>query len=108
MQALLGFTSESRWLRHAHAHLRHLFPYLPLQPGYNKRLRAAAALITVVIRVLATDTSLWADDVWVLHSTTFECTRSKETAKRSALAGVGAVWRLCVALPALLGAVAAA
>jgi hypothetical protein len=28
MQALLGFTSEARWLRHAHSHLRHLFPYL--------------------------------------------------------------------------------
>ena len=27
MQAILGFTSEARWLRHAHAHLRHLFPY---------------------------------------------------------------------------------
>src|SRR5215203_4446667 len=25
MQALLGFTSEARWLRHAHLHLRHLF-----------------------------------------------------------------------------------
>ena len=39
MQALLGFTSEARWLRHANVHLRHLFPYLPHQPGYNKRLR---------------------------------------------------------------------
>jgi hypothetical protein len=87
MQALLGFTSESRWLRHARAHLRHLFPYLPLQPGYNKRLRASAALITVVIRVLATDTSLWADDVWVVDSTPVECGRSKETVKRSELAG---------------------
>jgi hypothetical protein len=26
LQALLGFTSESRWLRHARAHLGHLFP----------------------------------------------------------------------------------
>ncbi len=42
MQALLGFTSESRWLRFARAHLRHPFGYLPGQPGYNKRLRAAA------------------------------------------------------------------
>ena len=41
LQALLGFTSEARWIRHARAHLRHLFPYLPQQPGYNKRLRAA-------------------------------------------------------------------
>ena len=39
MQALLGFTSEARWLRYARAHLRHLFPYLPKQSGYNKRLR---------------------------------------------------------------------
>jgi hypothetical protein len=29
MQALLGFTSEARWLRHATTHLRHLFPCLP-------------------------------------------------------------------------------
>ena len=42
---MLGFTSEARWLRHARAHLRHLFPYLPKQPGYNKRLRKAAGLI---------------------------------------------------------------
>ena len=26
MQALLSFPSEARWLRHADAHLRHLFP----------------------------------------------------------------------------------
>ena len=36
MQALLGFTSEARWLRHADRHLRQLFPYLPGQSGYNK------------------------------------------------------------------------
>ena len=33
LQALQGFPSEARWLRHARARLRHLFPYLPLQPG---------------------------------------------------------------------------
>ncbi len=38
MQAILGYTSEAKWLRHARAHLRHLFPYLP-QP----RLQQAAA-----------------------------------------------------------------
>jgi hypothetical protein len=87
LQALLGFTSESRWLRHARAHLGHLFGYLPLQPGYNKRLRASAALITAVIRVLAADTSLWTDDVWVVDSTPVECGRSRETARRSDAAG---------------------
>jgi hypothetical protein len=29
MQALLGHTSERRWLRYARAHLGHLFGYLP-------------------------------------------------------------------------------
>ena len=87
MQALLGYTSESRWIRHARAHLGHLFRYLPGQPGYNRRLRAAAGLIAALIRLLAADTSLWADDVWVVDSTPVECGRSRETAHRSDLAG---------------------
>jgi DDE family transposase len=87
LQALLGFTSEARWIRHAGAHLRHLFPYLPQQPGYNKRLRAARGLIRHCTRVLAASTSLWTDDVWVVDSTPVECARSRETVKRSDLAG---------------------
>ncbi|MGH3189117.1 MAG: IS982 family transposase [Streptosporangiaceae bacterium] len=87
MQAMLGFTSEARWLRHARAHLQHLFPYLPKQPGYNKRLRKAAGLLRWVTRVLAADTSVWSDDVWIVDSTPVECGRSRETVKRSDLAG---------------------
>jgi hypothetical protein len=87
MQALLGFTSEARWLRHARTCLRHLFPYLPQQPGYNKRLRAAAPMIRACIRVLAADATVWTDDVWVVDSTPVECGRSRETARRSDLAG---------------------
>jgi hypothetical protein len=87
MQALLGFTSEARWVRHARSHLRHLFPYLPQQPGYNKRLRAARGLIRHCARVLAASTSLWTDDVWVVDSTPVECARSRETVRRSELAG---------------------
>ena len=87
MQALLGYTSEARWLRYARAHLHHLFPYLPGQSGYNKRLRRAASLIRQAIRAIATDTALWSDDVWIVDSTPIECGRSRETAKRSELAG---------------------
>ena len=87
LQALLGFTSETRWLRHARKHLGHLFPYLPGQSGYNKRLRAAANLITTLVRVLAADTSAWTDDTWLVDSTPVECGRSRPTAKRSDLAG---------------------
>ncbi len=43
MQALAGYTSEARWLRSAADHLTALFPYLPRQPGYNKRLRKLAS-----------------------------------------------------------------
>jgi hypothetical protein len=87
MQAVLGFTSEARWLRHARKHLAGEFPRLPGQSGYNKRLRKLAATMCWLIRVLATDTSLWRDDVWVIDSTPVECGRSRETVKRSALAG---------------------
>jgi hypothetical protein len=87
LQALLGFVSEARWLRFARTHLRQLFPYLPNQPGYNKRLRKLTATMIWLIRMLAVDTSLWADNVWVVDSTPVECGRSKETVKRSDLAG---------------------
>ncbi|CAL9666366.1 hypothetical protein SUDANB15_07221 [Streptomyces sp. enrichment culture] len=58
MQAMLGFTSEARWLWYARVHLRHLFPYLPQQPGYSKRLRKAAELLRRITRILATSTSV--------------------------------------------------
>lgn len=87
MQGLLGYTSERRWLRYANAHLRHLFPYLPKQSGFNKRLRAATGLMRSLARLLAERCSVWADDVWVVDSTPVECGRSRETAKRSDLAG---------------------
>lgn len=87
MQAVLGFASETRWLRFARAHLTTEFPYLPKQSGYNKRLRAANGLISRFIRTLARDTDLWHDDVWIVDSTPVECARSRPTVKRSDLAG---------------------
>lgn len=87
LQALLSHVSERRFMRYAHKYLRHLFPYLPRQAGYNKRLRAAIALMRAVGRVLACDTTAWHDDVWVIDSTPIECGRSRETAKRSDLYG---------------------
>jgi hypothetical protein len=88
MQALLGFVSETRWLRYARGHLRHLLPYLPGQSGYNMRVRKLAATMCWLIRMLACDTSLWGDDVWLVDSTPVECGRSKETVRRSDLADV--------------------
>jgi Transposase DDE domain len=87
MQALLGYVSEARWLRFATEHLRHLFRYLPQQPGYNKRLRKLTGTLNWLIATLARDTTLWGDDAWVVDSTPVECGRSRETARRSELAG---------------------
>ena len=87
MQALLGHTSEARWLRYTRSHLQHLFRYLPQQSGYNKRLRRLGATIGWLVGVLARDTTLWTDDVWVADSTPVECARSREAVARSELAG---------------------
>ena len=86
-QVLLGVRSEARWLRFVERVLPGAFPYLPGQSGYNKRLRAAGPLLRELIRLLALDTDLWRDNVWVVDSTPVECARSRPTAKRSNVAG---------------------
>jgi Transposase DDE domain len=88
IQALLGFTSEARFIRHAHTHLHTMFPYLPQRPAYNKRLRNAAATMQHIISVIARDCPSWHDDVWLVDSTPVECGRSRETVKRSDMAGL--------------------
>src|SRR6478735_7915222 len=45
MSALLGYTSERRWLRRVDRDFRRMFPYVPGQSGYGKRLRAASSLL---------------------------------------------------------------
>jgi len=86
-QVLLGVRSDARWLRFVPRALPGAFPYLPGQSGYNKRLRNAVPLIKRLIRVLAADTDLWTDPVWITDSTPVECARSRPAAKRSNLAG---------------------
>jgi hypothetical protein len=46
-------TAGHHWLRIYYARLGHLSPYLPEQPGYHKRLKAAALLLATVIDHLA-------------------------------------------------------
>ena len=87
LQALLGFTSEARFIRHANTHLTTMFRYLPKRAGYNKRLRAAGPMIQHIIDAIARDCPSWHDDLWLVDSTPVECGRSRETVKRSDLAG---------------------
>jgi hypothetical protein len=87
IQALLGYTSDARFWRHANAPLRSLFPYLPHRPAYNKRLRNAAAMMQHLIATLARDCPSFHDDLWLVDSTPVECGRSRETVKRPDMAG---------------------
>ncbi|MDR1186409.1 MAG: IS982 family transposase [Bifidobacteriaceae bacterium] len=87
LQVLLDYHDERRWIRHVKLHLACWFPRVPNQPGYNKRLRELARTLVLVSQVLAASTDQWSDGVWVVDSTPVECGRSRETAKRSEVAG---------------------
>ena len=71
-QVLLGARSEHHWLRMCYGRLGNLFPYLPNQPGYHKRLKAAGPLLAAVMDYLAREVP---------------CGNSRETVRRSELAG---------------------
>jgi Transposase DDE domain len=86
-QHLLGFSSETRWIRYARVHLSGMFPGIPHQSGYNKRLRAAGPLIAAAITALARDTPSWHELLRLVDSTPVPCGTSRETVKRSDLSG---------------------
>jgi hypothetical protein len=87
LQVLLGHHNETRWLRRAGKQIGHLFPYLPKQPGYNKRLRALVPQLAHGIAMLAADTDLWHHPIRIADSTPVACGTSPTTAQNSDLAG---------------------
>jgi hypothetical protein len=86
-QILLDCPSERRFLRFAMVRLGHLFPYLPKQPGYNKRMRALAPQIVRLLNAIAFRSPSWCDNVRLLDSTPVPCAASRETVRRSQFAG---------------------
>jgi DDE family transposase len=86
-QMFLGLPNDRQFLALARYRLGHLFPYLPQQPGYNKRLRALAPTIARVIGHLAVSSPSFGDNLRLLDSTPVPCGQSRETARRSELAG---------------------
>jgi hypothetical protein len=89
-QMFLGLPNDRQFLALAHWRLGHLFRYLPKQPGYNKRLRALAPTIARVITHLAVCSPSFCDGLRLLDSTPVPCGQSRETARRSELAGYAA------------------
>jgi DDE family transposase len=88
-QVLLDCPNERRFLRLAKQRLGHLFPYIPGQSGFNKRLRALAPQLVQAITLLARLSPSFCDRLRLLDSTPVPCAASRETVRRSALAGIG-------------------
>ena len=62
---------------------------MPNQPGYHKRLRAAAPLLAKAISHLARVSPSWCDSLRLLDATAVPCAASRETVRRSEITGSG-------------------
>ncbi len=85
-QALLGISSDRRFLRAARRQLGGLFPVLPTQDAFWKRRARLTEQIERVMAAFARDCPGYWDDLVLLDSTPVECGRSVDTARRSQLA----------------------
>jgi hypothetical protein len=85
-QAMMGITSDHRFLKAASRQLSHLFPALPKRSGYLKRRQLVSDTIESLIGEFARDSPGFHDDLAVIDSTPVECGRSVETTRRSLLA----------------------
>jgi hypothetical protein len=86
-QVLPGCGSERHWLRFADQRLGYLFPYPPTPSASNRRLRRAAPLVCLALQDVATHTPTRSDQLRLVDSTPVPCAASRQTVKRSALAG---------------------
>src|SRR5215208_8355536 len=85
-QAMLGISSDARFLAVAAKRLGHLFPRLPERSAFHKRRLRLAAVSEASIAEFARHSPGFYDDVALVDSTPVECARSVETTRRSQLA----------------------
>ena len=89
-QVFLGLSNDRQFLGFAIWRLGHLFPYLPQQPGNNKRYGHWPPQITRAINYLAFISPSLFDSLRLLDSTPVPCGASRETVRRSEFAGTAA------------------
>ena len=68
-QALMGITSDARFIKAARKRLGHLFPKLPDRPGYLKRCQRLRDTIEWLTHVFASDSPGFYDDLVLVDST---------------------------------------
>ena len=56
---MLGIASDRKWIRYAGTHLLYMFPALPQQSGWGKRVRQATGLFSGIFTELARDSRSW-------------------------------------------------
>jgi len=81
-QAIMGITSDPRFLAAADKRLRHLFPTLPARDAFHKRRLRLSGQIEALIAHFARQSPGFFDDLLLVDSTPVECARSRETVKR--------------------------
>jgi hypothetical protein len=86
-QILLDCPKERRFIRFAKRRLGHLFPYIPGQSGYNKRVRDLAPQIVWLLGYLARVSPSWCDNLRLVDATPVPCGQSRQTVERSQFAG---------------------
>lgn len=86
-QVLPGARSGYHWMRMCYARLGYLFPYLPHQSGYRKRVKAAGPLLAAVLDYRAREAPGWHDEIRLTDATPVPCGASRETVRRPELAG---------------------
>jgi hypothetical protein len=86
-QILLDCPRERRFIRFAKRRLGHLFPYVPGQSGYNKRVRGLTPQIVWLLGHLARVSPSWCDDLRLVDATPVPCGQSRQTVERSQFAG---------------------
>jgi len=66
------------------------FRIRPSQPGYNKRIRALAAAVARLLNLLIFESTSIHDELWLIDGTPIACGQSRQTSRRSELAGYAA------------------
>ena len=86
-QTIMGIPSDRRFLKSRLEATLSSVSRVARQPGYHKRRRRLADTIEWLMGVFASQSPGYTDDLLLIDPTPVECARSRETVKRSQLAG---------------------
>ena len=81
-EAIMGITSDYRFIAVAGRRVRHLFPTLPTRDAFHKRRLRLSDQIEALVAHFARQSLGFEDNLLLVDSTPVACARSRETVKR--------------------------